>query len=59
MNGFSSILDLAISGTAFVAIPEAVSLLFLSVGLIALAGISRWILSKFDVVDKTFENEAK
>lgn len=41
------------------ALPEAVSLLLLSVGLIALAGVLRWILSKFDVVETTIENEAK
>ena len=52
-------LEMQSFGTVFTALPEAVSLLILSVGLIALAGVLRWILSKFDVVDTTVENEAK
>ena len=52
MIAFFQTLDLA-------TLPEAVSLLLLSVGLIALAGVLRWILSKFDVVETTIENEAK
>ncbi|MBL8180541.1 MAG: hypothetical protein JNL64_02895 [Blastocatellia bacterium] len=41
------------------ALPEAIGLLLLSVGLIAIAGVLRWILSKFDVVETTVENEAR
>jgi len=58
MNALPKVLDLA-SGTTFVALPEAASLLVLSVGLIAIAGVLRWIFSKFDVSNETVtENEA-
>ncbi|HMT07889.1 MAG TPA: hypothetical protein PKA82_07780 [Pyrinomonadaceae bacterium] len=58
MNTLPTVLDLAI-GTAFTEMPEALSLLILSVGLIAMAGVLRWIFTKFDVIETTVENKAK
>lgn len=58
MNALAILLDLA-AGTTFIELSEAASLLILSVGLIAFAGVLRWILSKFDSVGEVpTKNEA-
>ena len=44
-----NILDIAAAGPLMLGISEAVGLLALSIGLIALARVLRWVFEKFDV----------
>ena len=44
-----NILDVAAAGPLMLGISEAFGLLALSTGLIALAGVLRWVFEKFDV----------